>query len=226
MGKILVIEGTDCSGKETQSKKLMDNLKSRGYKVSQMSFPVYDSPTGKIVGGPFLGKKYICDGWFDEKAPNVDWKVASLYYAADRKYHLEEILKAKNDNDVLVLDRYVYSNMGHQVSKLETKEKRKKGFKWIEDLEFGLLELPKPDISIFLHMPYKGQVIIKANRDEALDQNESDKNACITAEETFLEMADLYNFNVIECMDGDRIKSIDEVSKEVNCIVDKLIKEE
>jgi len=82
-GKLILIEGTDCSGKETQSKMLEKRLKKENVKVAQMSFPVYDSPTGRIIGGPYLGKEYICSGWFPEKAPNVEWKVASLYYAAD-----------------------------------------------------------------------------------------------------------------------------------------------
>jgi len=78
-GKLIVIEGTDCSGKETQTKLLIKHLESKGKKVISFSFPMYDTPTGKIIGGPFLGKEYICDGWFPEGASAVDGKVASLY---------------------------------------------------------------------------------------------------------------------------------------------------
>ena len=84
MGKIILIEGTDCSGKETQSKLLTEKLKKLGYSATYFTFPNYDSPTGKIIGGPFLGKSYISEGYFPEGAPNVDPKVSSLYYAADR----------------------------------------------------------------------------------------------------------------------------------------------
>ena len=91
MAKLIVIEGTDCSGKETQSNKLIENLRRDNIKVCKYSFPNYTSPTGKIVGGPYLGKSYICDGWFPEKAPNVDAKVSSLYFAADRKYNIKQI---------------------------------------------------------------------------------------------------------------------------------------
>ena len=93
-GKLIVIEGTDCSGKETQSKKLIENLEKNNKKVCYFCFPNYESPTGKIVGGPYLGKSYICDGWFKEKAPNVDSKVSSLYFAADRKYNINKIIDA------------------------------------------------------------------------------------------------------------------------------------
>ena len=83
-GHLIDVEGTDCSGKETQTKELVRKLTEIGRKVKRYSFPMYDTPTGKIVGGPYLGKSYICDGWFSEGATNVDYKVASLYYAADR----------------------------------------------------------------------------------------------------------------------------------------------
>ena len=123
MGKIVVIEGTDCSFKETQSKMLEERLKRENIKVAQMSFPVYKSPSGRIVGGPFLGKSEICKGWFPETAPNVNWQVASLYYAADRRYHKDKILELQKATDILILDRYVYSNMGYQVAKLPKKER-------------------------------------------------------------------------------------------------------
>ena len=65
-GKIIVIEGTDCSGKETQSKLLKDKLEKMGKKVIRFYFPYYESPTGKIIGGPYLGKPEICDSYFPE----------------------------------------------------------------------------------------------------------------------------------------------------------------
>ena len=96
-GKIIVIEGTDCSGKNTQSKLLCDKLNSLNIKTVALSFPMYDTPTGKIVGGPYLGKKHICDGWFQEGANNVPAKVASLYFAADRLYNKDQITKYIDD---------------------------------------------------------------------------------------------------------------------------------
>ena len=92
-GKLIVVEGTDCSGKETQTKKIVERCEKKGIKVYNYSFPRYDTPTGKIVGGPYLGKSYICDGWFSEGATNVDALVASAYYAADRRYNIKEIIE-------------------------------------------------------------------------------------------------------------------------------------
>lgn len=223
MGKIVVIEGTDCSFKETQSKMLEERLKRENIKVAQMSFPVYESPSGRIVGGPFLGKPKICEGWFPETAPNVNWQVASLYYAADRRYHLDEILELQKENDILILDRYVYSNMGYQVSKLPSKEERLKGFKWIETLEFDLLGLPRTDFGIFFHMPLESQKKIKSKREEKLDENESNDEYNKIAEETYFEMAKLYNFQILECLENGRIKTREEMHEEVYSHVKKLI---
>ena len=91
-GKLIVIEGTDCSGKGTQSELLYQKLVSDGLNVYKTSFPMYDTPTGKIIGGPYLGKEHICLGWFKEGANNVPAKVASLYYAADRLYNINIML--------------------------------------------------------------------------------------------------------------------------------------
>ena len=118
-GKLIVIEGTDCSGKETQSKMLIEKLKQDGYPVEKFSFPMYDTPTGKIVGGPYLGKSYICDGWFKEGADKVDPKVAALYCAADRRYNMDKIVSLLNTGVHVILDRYTYSNMAHQGGKIK-----------------------------------------------------------------------------------------------------------
>ena len=91
-GKLIVVEGTDCSGKETQTNLMIEKLTKLGNRVEKFSFPNYQSPTGKIIGGPYLGKGYIGDSWFTEGAPKVEPKVAALYYAADRKYNIYKIL--------------------------------------------------------------------------------------------------------------------------------------
>ena len=91
-GKLIVIEGTDCSGKETQTKLLLKKLNEKQIETKYFSYPNYASPTGKIIGGPYLGKKEIGEGWFKEGATLVDPYVASLYYAADRRYNYQDIL--------------------------------------------------------------------------------------------------------------------------------------
>lgn len=223
-GKLIVIEGTDCSGKETQSNLLIEKLKGDGVRIEKFSFPNYNSPTGKIIGGPYLGKSYICDGWFPEGAPNVDPKVSALYYAADRLYNIDKI-KFLLDNGVnVILDRYVYSNMAHQGGKLGEKTERLSMYEWLDNLEFNLLDLPRPDIGVFLHMPYELSLSLKKNRVEDLDQNEKDKNHLINAEMAYIELANKYDFYTIECNSGDRIRTIEEINSDLYKYISKKIK--
>ncbi len=214
-GKLIVIEGTDCSGKETQAKLLIEHLKERGMQVEIFSFPNYDSPTGKIIGGPFLGKATICDGWFKEGAVEVEPKVAALYYAADRRYNLPKIEEKLNRGISLILDRYVYSNMAHQAGKIEDMNERMNMYAWLDILEFKLLELPKPDIALFLHMPSEFAKQLKQSRDEVPDQLESDEDYLKKAENAYIELASVYKWKTIECVENDQIKTIEEIGKEV-----------
>lgn len=223
-GKLIVIEGTDCSGKETQSNLLIEKLKNDGVRIEKFSFPNYNSPTGRIIGGPYLGKSYICDGWFPEGAPNVDPKVSALYYAADRLYNIDKIKFLLENGVNVILDRYVYSNMAHQGGKLSNNDERRSMYEWLETLEFNLLGLPKPDISVFLHMPFLLSLTLKKNREEDLDQNEKDKNHLVNAEAAYIELAKRYDFYTIECNEGDRIKTISEINDNLYSYVYNKIK--
>lgn len=224
-GIIIVIEGTDCSGKETQTKKLVERLTQEGKKVFCFGFPQYDSPTGKIVGGPYLGKDYICEGWFPETASNVDALTSCCYYAADRRYHRDTILKHVLNGEIVLLDRYTYSNMAHQGGKLKTKEEKIKMFKKIETLEFDVLELPKADAVFFLYMPQEEAMNLKKTRSEkeSLDQNERDIDHLKNAEETYLLLSDYYGFQKINCVKGKKVKTIDEINDEIYDSIKKLL---
>lgn len=225
-GKLILIEGTDCSGKETQSNLLMEELKKRGYKAERIGFPDYDSPTGKIVGGPYLGKSYICEGWFEEGANNVDPKVSALYYAADFLYHLEDMKKKLNRGTWIILDRYFYSTFAHQGGKERNRKKRVEMYEWLEKLEFDLLGLPDPEIKIFLHMPYECSIQLRANRGESPDQNERSSLHLRHAEEAYLEIAKRYQFHTISCDHRKKIKSKEEIAKEILEYVEDFLKKE
>lgn len=266
-GKLIVIEGTDCSGKETQSKKLIQNLKKDGIEATYYSFPNYETPTGKIAGLPYLGKPWLAEelinqykdsvfekvnmdkrniaakflfdnifdeiikclstGWFPEGAPNVDPLVSSLYYAADRRYNKGKIEEILESGKSIVLDRYTYSNMGHQGGKIFDPIERQKKYEWISHLEFDMLELPQSDVRIFLHMPTDYTSILKSDRKEALDENERDADFLLNSENAFIEMARLYDFTTIECINYSiesekaYIKTKEEISEEVYAEVKK-----
>lgn len=223
-GKIILIEGTDCSGKETQTKLLVEKLNNIGIKCERISFPMYDTPTGKIVGGPYLGKNYISDCWFPEGAVNVDPKVAALYYAADRKYNIGKINDLLENGVNVILDRYTYSNLAHQGGKIKDKEERFKMYDWLDKLEFGLLGLPHADIKVFLHMPYEVALILKKNREEGMDQHESDKEHLIASENAFKEISNIYDFKTVECNIGDSPRTIEDINEELYNYVKDLLK--
>ncbi len=220
-GKIIVIEGTDCSGKETQSKLLVERLTALGKKCASFSFPMYDTPTGRIVGGAYLGKPDISPGYFEEGAPNVDPKVSCLYYAADRKYNIDKALKLLEEDYYVLLDRYTTSNLAHQGSKIKDKDERFNMYQWIDKLEYWLLQLPKPDKTIFLHVPYEFSCELKKNR-TSLDENERSPEHLQGAERAYLELVELYNWDKIECVKDGVLRSIEDINDEILKLIEDM----
>ncbi len=216
MGKLIVIEGTDSSGKTTQSKLLEENLNKQGIKSILLSFPMYDTPTGRIISGPLLGK--TTDSYFDKDASKIDPKIACLYYAADRYNSLDIIKEYLNKDYYVILDRYTSSNMAHQGGKIKDKDERFNMFMWIDRLEYWLLGLPKADETILLHVSPETNIELSKlkEKSDALEKNLEyleDSEAC------YLELSELYNWKKIECMEYGKLKSIDEIQNEILKIV-------
>lgn len=218
-GKIIVIEGTDASGKETQSKLLEKRLKNEKINCIRFEFPMYDTPTGKIVGGAYLGKKEIGESLFTEEAINVDPYVVSMYYAADRKYNIPKILEYLDKDYYVILDRYTTSNLAFQGSKIKDKDERFNMYQWIDKLEYWLLKLPKPDKTIFLHVPYEYTKLLMEKRN--LDNHEKDEEYLRLAEEAYIELSELYNWDKIECVKDNKLRSIEDINNEIIEIIKK-----
>lgn len=231
-GKLIVVEGCDCSGKETQTLLLEKKLNELGIKSKRLSFPMYDTPTGQIVATCYLGKEEYCDylfkdgvrGLFSEGASNVDYLTSSLYYSADRRYNSFKINELLDSGVNVILDRYLYSNLAHQGGKISDKAKRESYFKKMEMLEFDILEIPKPDKVIFLYVPYEVASVLKKNRGKSLDQNEACSEHLINAEKTYFELADIYGFDIINCAPNNEIRTITSISDELYSKVELLVK--
>lgn len=217
-GKIIVIEGTDCSGKQTQSELLLKRLIQNGFEAERYSFPNYDSPTGRIIAGPILGKEHECASVFSD-VTEVNPKVISLYYAADRNYNIDKIKSDINNGKIVILDRYVYSNMAFQGAKFNTEKEKIEMFKWLEKLEFDFLELPRSDINIFLHMPTFAITSLVKKREESVDQHEKNSEYLKKAEDTYILMANEYNFRTIECIKNNEIRTIQNINDELYNLV-------
>ena len=203
MGKIIVIEGIEGSGKETQSKLLVEALNKMGIKSIEFSFPMYDTPTGKIFKEYFLNN----NNYFQEGYENLDPELVCLYTAADRKYNINKINKYLSDDYIVVINRYTSSNMANQGSKYEDSEDRFYMYQWIDKLEYWLLKLPKPDYTILLNMPYK------YNKQISFDFLKEEKDSKVLR--VYKELSELYNWDVIDCVFDNKEKTIDEIHKEI-----------
>lgn len=208
-GKLLVIEGTEGSGKETQADLLVKRLNEMGEKAVKMRFPMYDTPTGKIIYEHILNK----DGnsYFDEE---VDPKALSLYYAADRVNNIGKINQLLDKGVHVVLDRYVESNMAYQASKFEDVKDRVNMIFWMEQLEFNLLDLPRPDKVIFLFLPYQYRPLVGEVADSKYHNIEM----------TYHLLSRRYDFGVVSCVNDDKLKDINSISDEVLEYVKNIIK--
>lgn len=203
MGKIIVIEGIEGSGKETQSKLLVEALNKMGIKSIEFSFPMYDTPTGKIFKEYFLNN----NNYFQEGYENLDPELVCLYTAADRKYNINKINKYLLDDYIVVINRYTSSNMANQGSKYEDFEDRFYMYQWIDKLEYWLLKLPKPDYTILLNMPYK------YNKQISFDFLKEEKDSKVLR--AYKELSELYNWDVIDCVFDNKEKTIEEIHKEI-----------
>lgn len=218
-GKLIVIEGVDCSGKQTQVEKLCNRLNKDGIKSINLSFPMYDTPTGKIID-IYLGRsgKRI----FEEGSSNVDPYVSSLYFIADRKYNIDKINTNLDSGVNVILDRYTLSNLAHQGSKISDDKERYKFYKNIEKIENEILEFPKMDLCFFLNVSLEYINKLMKNRNK-LDDNEKDSSFLINSSKTYLELSKLYNVNVIECIKNNTLRSIDDINDEIYSTVKKYL---
>ena len=221
-GKLIVIEGGDGSGKATQTCLLIEKLKNKGKNVISVDFPRYGNWSAVFV------EKY----WRGEfgTAKSVNPFVGSIFYALDRYAASFDIKKLLEDGVHVVANRYTTSNMGHQAGKIKDKKEREKFLKWLEDLEFRIFEIPKPDLVVFLHVPAEiGQKLVeeKGHRDyiggDKKDLHEKDINHLKEAEQAYLEVAEKFGWKKIECVKNGKLLSKEDISERVWKVVEKFL---
>ncbi len=222
-GKLIVIDGTDGSGKATQTNILVTRLKKKGYKVALVDFPRYGERSATLVED-YLNGKF---GTAEEVGPYR----SSIFFAVDRYVASLQVRTWLRDGYIVIANRYVTANMGHQGGKIHDAKKRKKFFRWLDTLEFGLFGIPRPDATIILHVPAaiaqtfvdkKGyrQYVSGTKR----DLHEADLAHLRAAEKTYLEIADLLpKTQLIECADGDHILKREEIHRKIWNTVKKLL---
>lgn len=221
-GKLIIIEGSDGSGKATQTKKLYDRLEQNNYNIKKVEFPNYDSESSALV------KMYL-RGDFGKHAEDVDPYICSTFFAVDRyasfKTEWEEFY---NNGGIIICDRYTTSNMIHQASKMEVEE-RDKYLEWLNDLEFNLYKIPKPDCVIFLDVPVEMSQKLMKDRNNKItgesekDIHESDFDYLKKSYENSLYIAKKYDWQRINCIKDDNMRTIDDIHEEIYSIVEAKI---
>ncbi len=207
-GKLIVIEGSDGSGKATQTKKLFERLTAEGHKVRQVSFPDYDSPASSPV------KMYL-NGDFGKHADDVDAYAASTFYAVDRYASFKMHWKAAyDDGEIILADRYTTSNMVHQAVKIVDNVERDNFLDWLDDFEYIKLKLPRPDLVIFLDMPPKISEKLISERNHS-DIHEKDFEYLHRCYDSYQNLAQKLHWYTIKCSAGNQPRTVEDIHKDI-----------
>jgi len=212
MGKLIVIEGTDGSGKSTQFKLLTQRVAQEGHDFRQLVFPQYAEPSSALIR-MYLG------GEFGTKPSDVNAYAASAFYAVDRYASFKKVWGDWYDKGGLILsDRYTTSNAVHQASK-EPEEKQADFLKWLYDFEYTKLGLPAPDLVIYLDVPTDFTEAMMRKRESdtntTADIHEQDMQYLATCRRTGKMAAEYYGWTVIQCVKDGAMRSIEDIHEEI-----------
>ena len=214
-GKFIVIAGTDGSGKATQIKILVMRLKDKGYEVEIADFPQYGKKSAALVE-EYLNGKF---GPAEEVGPYR----ASIFYACDRYAASFKIKEWLDEGKIVVSNRYVSANVGHQGGKIKNIQERNKYLEWLFDLEFNIFKIPKPDKNILLYIPPEiGQQLVDQKdlreyieNGKMKDIHEADLKHLKDAADAYIYAAEKYGWEKIDCAPNGRLRTIQDISDEV-----------
>jgi dTMP kinase len=215
-GKFIVIDGIDGSGKTTQTGLLAKRLKKEGYHVMIADFPQHGEKSAALAD-EYLNGKY---GTAEEVGPYR----ASIFFACDRYAASLKIKKFLDKGGIVISNRYVTANMGHQGGKIKSRKERKKYFAWLYDLEYRIFSIPKPDINIILHLDTKiAQKLVdkkvgKRNERKYIlngkkDIHEMDEKHLRNSEKVYIEISKLFpDFILVECARKGQLMTKEEIN--------------
>ena len=212
MGKLIVIEGTDGSGKSTQFAKLSQRMAAEGVEFRHTVFPRYSEPSSALIR-MYLG------GEFGTDPASVNAYAASSFYAVDRYASYKQDWGNYYENGGLILsDRYTTSNAVHQTSK-EPVERRGEFLRWLYEFEYEKLALPRPDLIIYLDVPtsYTEKLMRRRESDTntKADIHEQDLDYLATCREAGRAAATFYGWTIIECVRDGEMRSIEDIHQEI-----------
>ena len=212
MGKLIVLEGTDGSGKSTQFKLLVERLEADSTPFRHAVFPRYSEPSSALIR-MYLG------GEFGSNPSDVNSYAASAFYAVDRfASYKQDWGKWYEQGGLVLCDRYTTSNAVHQSSK-EAPENREAFLHWLYEFEYDRLELPKPDLILYLDVPTDFTERLMRGREEKLgthaDIHEKDMQYLLTCRKAGRFAAEYYGWTVIDCVRNGSMRSIEDIHEEI-----------
>ena len=212
MGKLIVIEGTDGSGKSTQFRLLTDRLESEQVKFQKLVFPQYSEPSSALIR-MYLG------GEFGKSPSDVNAYAASAFYSVDRYASYRKVWgKWYKEGGLVVSDRYTTSNAVHQASK-EPEDKREDFLNWLYDFEYDKLGLPRPDLVIYLDVPTDFTEKMLRHRESETnthaDIHEQDMQYLATCRRMGRAAAEHYGWTVIRCVRDGAMRSMEDIHEEI-----------
>lgn len=212
MGKLIVIEGTDGSGKSTQFRLLTDRLESEQVKFQKLVFPQYSEPSSALIR-MYLG------GEFGNSPSDVNAYAASAFYSVDRYASYRKVWgKWYEEGGLVVSDRYTTSNAVHQASK-EPEDKRENFLNWLYDFEYDKLGLPRPDLVIYLDVPTDFTEKMLRHRESETnthaDIHEQDMQYLATCRRMGRAAAEHYGWTVIRCVRDGAMRSMEDIHEEI-----------
>jgi dTMP kinase len=222
MGKLIVIEGTDGSGKSTQFGLLTQRLESEGKAFRRLVFPRYSEPSSALI------RMYL-QGQLGENPGDVNSYAASAFYAVDRYASYKQDWGNWYEQGGLVLsDRYTTSNAVHQAAK-EPPERRSEYLAWLYEFEYERLGLPRPDLTIYLDVPTDFTEKLMRRREQdtntTADIHEKDTAYLATCRQSGRAAAEFYGWTVIDCVRDGAMRSIEDIHNEIFAHVTKLLEE-
>jgi dTMP kinase len=226
-GKFIVIDGTDGSGKATQVALLKEHLYLEGYKVKVIDFPeYYGNFFGKFIGH-CLTEQYF-------NFLKVHPKIASVLYAADRFESKEKIEKWLKEGYIVIANRYVSANQIHQGGKIRNTKKREAFIKWLDEMEYKVFKIPKPDKVFYLRVPIdfilklikeRSQKTFRAYASKRKDIVEGDVEYLANSGNAALWLSKFEkNWVKVECVKDGVMLSREEIHQEIYGKVKKLLK--
>jgi dTMP kinase len=210
-GKFIVIDGTDGSGKTVQANRLIERLRESGRSVELLDFPRYGQPSAYFV------EKYLAGGY--GTADQVGAQKASVFFALDRFDAAPGIRAKLAEGTILVSNRYVSANKGHQMGKIADPAAQAAFLDWLNGLEYGIMGIPKPDLTLLLHVPAEIGFELARGRDgDKKDIHQQDLNHLRKAEEAYLRLPEIdreENWRVVECTADGKLMPIPEIHERV-----------